>query len=146
MSAPHRKAMLDRADKSLSVRRQCALVSVARSGVYRARKPANDNDGALMRRIDELFTAWSFLGSRRMTAIVCAEGAFVNRKRVQRLMRLMGIAALGRSRERANLPRPPDLSISPAQSGDRAREPRLGGRHHIHPIGRGFLYLVAIID
>ena len=50
MSAPDRRAMLDRADKSLSVRRQCALLSVGRSGVYRARKPANDNDGALMRR------------------------------------------------------------------------------------------------
>ena len=53
--------MLDRADGTLSVRRQCALLSVARSGVYRGRKPANDNDAALMRRIDELFTAWPFL-------------------------------------------------------------------------------------
>src|ERR1700691_2647981 len=93
MSAPDRRAMLDRADKSLSVRRQCTLVGVARSGVYRAGKPAND--GALMRRIDELFTAWPFLGSRRTTAMLRAEGASVNRKRVQRLMRLMGIAALG---------------------------------------------------
>ncbi len=48
-----------------------------------------------MRRIDELFTAWPFLGSRRITAMLRAEGVFVNRKRVQRLMRLMGIAALG---------------------------------------------------
>src|ERR1700733_10741190 len=74
MSAPDRRAMLDRADKSLSVRRQCALLGVARSGVYRERKPANDNDAALMRRIDELFTAWPFLGSRRMTAMLRAEG------------------------------------------------------------------------
>ena len=81
--------------RALSVRRQCALVGVARSGVYRARKPANDNSMALMRRIDELFTAWPFLGSRRMTAMVRAEGASMNRKRVLRLMRLMGIAALG---------------------------------------------------
>ena len=65
MSAPDRRAMLDRADAALSVRRQCTLLSVARSGVYRAAKPANDNDAALMRRIDELFTAWPFLGSRR---------------------------------------------------------------------------------
>ena len=48
-----------------------------------------------MRRIDELFTAWPFLGSRRMTAMLKAEGLQVNRKRVQRLMRKMGIAALG---------------------------------------------------
>jgi putative transposase len=94
MSAPDRRAMLDRADGALSLRRQCALLGVARSGVYRARKPANDNDVALMRRIDELFTAWPFLGSRRMTAMLWAEAAPANRKRVQRLMRLMGIAAL----------------------------------------------------
>ncbi len=87
MSAPDRRAMLDRADGALSVRRQCALLGVARSGVYRARKPANDNDAGLMRRIDELFTAWPFLGSRRMTAMLRAEGMAVNRKRVQRLDR-----------------------------------------------------------
>ena len=95
MSAPDRRAMLDCADRALSVRRQCALLNVARSGVYRALKPANDNDAALMRRIDELSIAWPFLGSRRMTAMLRADGAPVNRKRVQRLMRLMGIAALG---------------------------------------------------
>ena len=49
MSAPDRRAMLDRADRTLSLRRQCALLGVARSGVYRPRKPANDNDAALMR-------------------------------------------------------------------------------------------------
>src|SRR6476660_9688632 len=95
MSAPDRRAMLDRADQALSLRRQCALLGVARSGVYRPAKPANDNAVALMRRIDELFTTWPFLGSRRMTAMLRAEGVSVNRKRVQRLMRLMGIAALG---------------------------------------------------
>ncbi|WP_081493143.1 IS3 family transposase [Bradyrhizobium yuanmingense] len=48
-----------------------------------------------MRRIDQLFTAWPFLGSRRMTAMLNGEGCRINRKRVQRLMRKMGIAALG---------------------------------------------------
>jgi putative transposase len=95
MSAPDRREMLDRADKTLSIRRQCMLLGVARSGVYRPRRPANDNDLALMRRIDELFTAWPFLGSRRMTEMLKAEGETINRKRVQRLMRKMGIAALG---------------------------------------------------
>ena len=147
MSAPDRRAMLDRADKTLSVRRQCALLSVARSGVYRARKPANDNDGALMRRIDELFTAWPFLGSRRMTAMLRAEGAPVNRKRVQRLMRLMGIAALG-PKPRTSKPMPGhriypyllrNLTI------ERANHVWAADITYI-PIGRGFLYLVAIID
>jgi putative transposase len=95
MSTPDRRGMLDRADKALSIRRQCMLLGIARSGVYRPPRPANDHDLALMRRIDELFTAWPFLGSRRMTAMLKAEGLQVNRKRVQRLMRKMGIAALG---------------------------------------------------
>src|SRR6267154_2802802 len=59
------------------------------------RRALVDRDLALMRRLDELFTAWPFLGSRRMTALLRAEGYPVNRKRVQRLMRQMGIAALG---------------------------------------------------
>ncbi|MGY3695621.1 hypothetical protein ACVIGA_005701 [Bradyrhizobium sp. USDA 3240] len=95
MSTPDRRGMLDRADKALSIRWQCLLLGIARSGVYRPPRPANDNDLALMRRIDELFIAWPFLGSRRMTAMLKAEGLQVNRKRVQRLMRKMGIAALG---------------------------------------------------
>jgi len=139
--------MLDRADRTLSVRRQCALLGVARSGVYRAAKPANDNDAALMRRIDELFTAWPFLGSRRMTAMLRADGAPVNRKRVQRLMRLMGIAALG-----------PKPRTSKPAAGHRVYPYLLRGvtierANHVWaadityiPIGRGFLYLVAIID
>src|ERR1700757_726203 len=95
MSTPDRRGMLDRADKALSIRRQCMLLGIARSGVYRVPRPANDNDLALMRRIDELYTAWPFLGSRWMTALLRSEGHRINRKRVQRLMRRMGIAALG---------------------------------------------------
>jgi putative transposase len=57
MSRSGRRKMLDRADKTLSIRRQCARIGVARSGIYRLKKAANDNDLALMRRLDELFTA-----------------------------------------------------------------------------------------
>ena len=108
--------------------------------------PANDNDLALMRRIDELFTRWPFLGSRRMTAMLRAEG-FVNRKRVQRLMRRMGIAAFG-PKPRTTKPAPGhkiypyllrDMVI------DRANQVWAADITYI-PIGRGFLYLVAIID
>jgi putative transposase len=94
MSVPDRRALLDRARKALSIRRQCALLGLARSGVYRPKKPANDNDLKLTRRIDELFTARPFLGSRRIAAMLRGEGLRINRKHVQRLMRTMGIAAL----------------------------------------------------
>lgn len=147
MSAPDRRGMLDRDDKSLSVRRQCALLGVARSGVYRPRKPANDNELALMRRIDELFTVWPFLGSRWMAEMLKAEGLSVNRKRVQRLMRKMGIAALG---PKPNTSKPaPGHKIFPYL----LRNLKIERPNHVWacditylPIGRGFLYLVAIID
>ncbi len=62
MSAPDCREMLDRDDARLSIRRQCAMLGVSRSSVYRPKNPANDNDLAWMRRLDELFTAWPFLG------------------------------------------------------------------------------------
>ncbi|WP_212383659.1 IS3 family transposase [Bradyrhizobium sp. AUGA SZCCT0158] len=54
----------------------------ARSSIYRPPRPANDNDVELMRRIDHLFTAWPFPGSRRMMAMLNGEGGRINRKRV----------------------------------------------------------------
>jgi putative transposase len=105
MSAPDRRAKLDHDHPHLSVRRQCAMLGIARSGVYRLPRPANDEDVMLLRRIDELFTRWPFLGSRRVTAMLRAEGQAINRKRVQRLMRRMGIAALG-PRPRTTKPAP----------------------------------------
>jgi putative transposase len=95
MSAPDRRRLVDRKPGGLSIRQQCELLGLARSGLYRLPAPANDSDLALMRRIDELFTVWPFLGSRRMTTMLRAQGHAVNRKRIRRLMREMGIAALG---------------------------------------------------
>ncbi len=147
MSAPDRRGLLDRADEKLSVRRQCALLGVARSGVYRPKKPANDNDLALMRRIDEMYTSWPFLGSRRLARMLKEEGETINRKRVQRLMRQMGIAALG---PKPNTSKPaPGHKIYPyLLRGLKIERPNHVWAADITylPIGRGFLYLVAIID
>ena len=150
MSAPDRGEMLDRADKALSIRRQCALLCVARSGVYRAKRPANDNDLILMRRIDELFMAYPFYGSRRMTLQLRSEGHDINRKRVQRIIRTMGIVALG---PKPNTSKPaPGHKIYPYL----LRGLKIARPNHVWcadiadityiPIGRGFLYLVALMD
>ena len=56
MSASDRRARLDCAHRELWIRRQCEMFGSARSGVYRKPRPANDNDLAMMRRIDALFT------------------------------------------------------------------------------------------
>ena len=147
MSRPDRKAMLDRDRRGLSIRRQCVLLSLARSGIYRPQRPANDDDLVLMRRIDQLFLAWPFLGSRRMTAMLRAEGLEVNRKRVRRLMRLMGIAALG-PKPRTTKPQH-GHKIFPYLLRDlvieRPNQVWAADITYI-PIGRGFLYLVAVID
>src|SRR5471030_3112085 len=91
MSAPDRRAMVERPGVDLSVRRQCALLNLARSGVYRPKPVIGADDLALMRRIDELHLELPFYGSRRMTFELNKEGRGVNRKRVQRLMRVMGM-------------------------------------------------------
>ena len=96
MSVPDRKARLDKSHSDLSVRSQCQLLSLTRSGTYRKPKAANRNaDLAVMRRIDELYTRWPFMGSRRMVLMLGRDGISINRKRVQRLMRAMGLEALG---------------------------------------------------
>jgi putative transposase len=147
MSAPGRRELIDRQHEALSIRRQCELLGLARSGVYRPAPAGNDDDLALMRRIDELFTAWPFLGSRRMTAMLRAEGHAVNRKRVQRLMRTMGIAALG-PKPRTSKPAPGHKIFPYLLSGLAIERPNQVWCADITyiPIGRGFLYLVAIMD
>ncbi len=147
MSAPDRRALLDRDHRALSVRRQCALLGVARSAVYRPPRPAHDDDLVVMRRIDELFLAHPFLGSRRMAALLRGEGQAINRKRVQRLMRRMGIAALG-PKPRTTRPAPGHRIYPYLLRGmtvDRPNQVWAADITYI-PIGRGFLYLVAIMD
>ena len=147
MSASNRPAKLDRDHPDLSVRRQCAMLGVARSGVYRKPAPANDNDLALMRRIDALHTERPFLGSRRIAKTLSQEGLSINRKRVRRLMRLMGIEALG-PKPRTTTPAP-GHKIYPyllrEMTIDRPNQVWAADITYI-PIGRGFLYLVAVID
>jgi putative transposase len=147
MSAPDRRAMVERPGVDLSVRRQCSLLNLARSGVYRPKPVIDADDLAVMRRIDELHLELPFYGSRRMTFELNKEGRGVNRKRVQRLMRVMGIEAL--------VPRPGTSKPAPGHKiypyllrGLAIAEPNHVWAADITyiPMAQGFLYLVAIID
>jgi putative transposase len=147
MSAPDRRAMVERPGVDLSVRRQCSLLNLARSGVYRPKPVIDADDLAVMRRIDELHLELPFYGSRRMTFELNKEGRGVNRKRVQRLMRVMGIEAL--------VPRPGTSKPAPGHKiypyllrGLAIAEPNQVWAADITyiPMAQGFLYLVAIID
>ena len=147
MRAPDRRAMVKRPGMDLSVRRQCTLLNLARSGVYRPKPITGADDLALMRRMDELHLELPFYGSRRTTFELNKEGRGVNRKRVQRLMRVMGIEAL--------VPRPGTSKAAPGHKiypyllrGLTIVEPNHVWAADITyiPMARGFLYLVAIID
>src|SRR5260370_31486585 len=139
--------MVERPGKEMSVRRQCALVGVARWGVYRPKPVTGADDLAVMRRIDELHLELPFYGSRRMTFELNKEGRGLNRKRVRRLMRGMGIEAL--------VPRP---GTSRAAPGHKIYPYLLRGLNIVQPnhvwaaagtyipMACGFLDLVAIID
>jgi transposase InsO family protein len=147
MSAPDRTAMLDRAHADLSIRRQCRLLGLARSNVYRPAPDADTGELVIMRRLDELFLAWPFFGSRRMTAMLRAEGQRINRKRVRRLMRLMGLTALG-PKPQTSKPAPGHKIYPYLLRGlviERATQVWAADITYV-PIGRGFLYLVAIMD
>jgi len=94
MNQATRLSLVDRTDDQMSIVAQCRLLRVARSTLYYHPAPANEDDLRLMRRIDEQYLATPFYGSRRMAAVLRREGYAVNRKRVRRLMRLMGIEAI----------------------------------------------------
>ena len=78
----------------MSIRRQCELVGISRSGFYYEPVPESPENLALMRRLDELHLERPTYGSRRLVVLLGREGWVVNRKRVARLLELMGLAAV----------------------------------------------------
>jgi putative transposase len=92
MSPPERRALVERDDPVVPIVAQCRLLKIARSTLYYRAAPVDPDDLAVMRRMDELYLASPFYGSRRMVAVLRREGVVINRKRVRRLMRVMGKA------------------------------------------------------
>jgi putative transposase len=94
LSRAERLALLDGNTLDLPVSRQAALLDLNRSQLYYHPRPPDPADLALKRRIDEIYTASPFYGSRRITAQLQREGVRVNHKAVARQMQQMGIHAL----------------------------------------------------
>jgi putative transposase len=86
--------MIERSHRQISIRRQCTLVGLNRSSLYYPPTQATEENLLLMQLIDQQYTRTPFYGSRRMTHWLGREGHEVNRKRVQRLMRKMGLEAV----------------------------------------------------
>ena len=139
--------MIDPGHPSLSIQRQCELLDLPRSSYYyQARDEARYNL-ELMRLIDEQYTKRPFLGIRRMRDHLRRQGHLVNHKRVQRLMRLMGLEAIH-----------PKPKTSQAHAEQRKYPYLLRGLAIDRPdqvwcsdvtyirLVKGFVYLVAIMD
>ena len=138
--------MIDR-DATLPVTSQCELLDVARSAVYYQPTPAPSGDIDLMRRIDQIHLDYPFLGSRRIVDALAEDGIVVNRKKVQRLMRIMGLAALY-PKPRTTIPAVGHRIYPYRLRGliiDRPNQVWCADVTYL-PMAHGFLYLVAIMD
>lgn len=134
---------------AVSVAQQCVLATVSRATVYAHQKPKPVDELELLysRLIDEEYTRHPFYGSRKMVVFLKTEGYTVNRKRVQRLMRAMGLAAIA--------PGPNTSCVHPEH---KVYPYLLRGVAVVRPnqvwstdityirLPRGFVYLVSIID
>ena len=130
--------MVDPQHAGLSITRQCRLVSITRSSFYYASRGDSPLNLRLMRRIDEQFLETPFYGSRQMTRWLRRQGDMVSRKRVRRLMRLLGVHALFQ-RPRTSQPHPAHR-IYPyllRDLADHAAEPRVVHGCHLHSPAAG---------
>jgi putative transposase len=131
----------------LSIRRQCELLGISRSGFYYEPCPESEENLALMRRLDELHLERPVYGSRRLTVLLQREGIPVNRKRVVRLLQVMGVEAIY-----------PKRSVSGPGEGHRIypyllKDLEISGPDQVWcsdityvPMANGFMYLVATMD
>ena len=132
---------------TLSTRRQCELLAVTRSSMYYEPVAPDAEELAVMRRIDALHLKHPFFGSRMITQTFRAEGALINRKRVQRLMRLMGLESTA-PKPTTSTPAPEHPVYPYLLRGltiSRTNQAWAADITYI-PMARGFAYLVAILD
>lgn len=139
--------MIEPKYRKMPLARQCRLLGLARSTAYHRPRTGPDKDAKLRNRIDELYTRWPFFGTRQMRDFLRRDGWSVGRKRVRRLMKLMGLEA---QCPKPNLSRPAKgHKIYPyLMRGLRIDRPNKAWCADITYIRmqEGFMYLVAVMD
>ena len=144
-----RQNWIDMSD-SVATTRQCELAGVSRATIYAHKKPqiADDDDLLLCRLIDEEYTRHPFYGTRRMAVVVSATVGFrINRKRFQRLMRLLGLQGMapGPNTSRSH----PQHLVYPYLLRDLPiiKPNQVWGTDITYiRLAKGFVYLVAMMD
>jgi putative transposase len=142
-----RRQLIEPKHRQLSIRRQCDLLGLHRSTCYYEAVPESAANLALMRRIDEQYLRRPYFGSRRMTQWLRGQGEAVNRKRVQRLMRLMGLEAIYPKR-RTSVPAAGHKIYPYLLRNVTVTRPNQVWSTDITyvPLRCGFLYLTVILD
>lgn len=142
-----RRAMIASTGKRPSLRRQCALLALHRSGLAYQPLPRDRDDLAMMREMDNIHLQWPFYGSRRLAVELRRRGHKVNRKRVRRLMLVMGIEAMAPG-PNTSRPRKADKKYPYLLRNLLITRPNQVWATDITyiPLRHGFIYLVAIID
>jgi putative transposase len=147
MTIEEKRALVASDVTGLSIRRQCELLELDRGSYYYQPGEESAENLEIMRCIDQLYLKWPFLGSRRLVEFLERKGFAANRKRVQRLMRLMGLEAIY-----------PKRHLSANGTDHRVFPYLLRGVQIVRPnqvwatditylpMRHGFLYLVAILD
>ena len=131
----------------MSIAAQCELLGLPRSSYYYEPVPESPENLGLMRLIDEQYLATPYYGSRRMAKQLTRDGHCINRKRAQRLMRLMGLEGLFPGRKTSK-PAPGHKVYPYLLRGltiDRPNQVWCSDITYV-PLRRGFLYLVAVMD
>jgi len=140
-------SLIDRADPALSIVAQCRLLKVARSTLYWRAAAVSADDLAVMRQLDELYLARPFYGSRRMVAVLRRDGWVINRKRVRRLMRLMGLETIYQKPD-TSVGHPAHIVYPYLLRGlliERVNHVWCADITYV-PMAKGFVYLVAVMD
>ena len=133
MSRAERRALVRRAHPELSVSRQCRLLSVGRSSLYYTTRGESEETLALMRRIDALFLKHPFYGARQMVRHLRREGVRIAPPGWPSDAPAGASGDLPGAAPQRPAPRAPGLPVSAQGVNDRAGEPGLVRRHHLHP-------------
>ncbi|MBF0556703.1 MAG: IS3 family transposase [Nitrospirae bacterium] len=142
-----KRVMVEPDNAELSIRRQCELIGLPRSSYYRPEAMENEENLVLMRLMDEEYTRHPFFGSRTMVYYLSRLGHKVNRKHVQRLMRLMGLVSIA-PRKRTSIPAKGHTVYPYLLRGFEIERPDHVWCSDITYIRltHGFVYLTAVMD
>jgi putative transposase len=146
-SAFLKRALVEEDHTQLSVRQQCDLLGLCRSSFYYQPATESAENLELMRLIDQQYTARPFFGSRKMVIWLHGLGYPVNRKRVQRLMRLMGLEAVYPKPKLSLAGRGPKVYPYLLRDVTIDRPDQVWSTDITYvPLACGFMYLAAVID